>query len=183
MTHIHEFWLWVFGTGASIVGSAFVLSMFRSAKVADRSSPWKYDPRNDVVFLTGPRRSIVADAASVEMSLNDSGRKVLMSADLCGSTRPTHDEIRNDILSICCADCVAVLPLWRCYGRPRLHVAIAQAIGKPVVYADTLKPVPAQHRRLFVQDLEGACECGREEVIERVGELWGKDIEKLLRRD
>jgi hypothetical protein len=68
---------------------------------------------------------------------------------------------------------------WQFNRESRLFVAIAGAAGIPVLNADTLLPMSVP--RLYVREADGECECGREAILARIGELFGADAEHKVR--
>jgi hypothetical protein len=63
---------------------------------------------------------------------------------------PREAYMKLDIARVLRSDAVAVLPLWNSSNGARLEVAVACAIGLPILYAETLEPVPAWKCRLEV---------------------------------
>jgi hypothetical protein len=65
---------------------------------------------------------------------------------------PRETYLREDLGMVLRADAVAVLPRWNYSKGARLEVAVARAIGLPVLTAETLEPVPDAQCRLEVME-------------------------------
>src|SRR4051794_21256503 len=78
-----------------------------------------------VVFLAGP--AMAQDFSRHAASIRSQRYVVLVSTD--ESQLPTAQSMREDLAALLQADCVAVMPLWNYWARPRLLVATAHAMG------------------------------------------------------
>lgn len=139
---------------------------------------WTIATGRPLVFLTGPTAIHEVDRRRAVERISNLDKAVLSHTE--NHSIPATVRNRRDLTAILNAEAVAVLPLWNYHPLPRLHVALANALGIPVVRADDLSPVPIEQRQLGTTTIDGVCDCDPDAVIKRVGELFGHEQKRQL---
>lgn len=165
--------------GAALLIRSLCASAARADRALDRFAAHRKAKRSTLFLVTAPTAE-PPDVRAEAARLTAPGRDVITMTPF-GADDP-EAAARRDLAALLKCDAVAVARTWRFWRHPRLLVAAADALGLPILMADDLKPVPPFYRRLIVTEVDGACECDRDTVAVRVGELWGRDAEASLRR-
>jgi hypothetical protein len=175
------FYFWLPSAAVVLIACLMLWLMLRELKsqTAD-GSPAASPSRNGrpLVFLTGPT-TLGEDERRRAVERISNLNKAVWSHTKSRTIAPPVQN-RRDLNAILHAEAIAVLPLWNYYPLPRLHVAIANALGIPVVRAHDLHPIPPEHRQLGTTEVDGVCDCQADAVIQRVGELFGDEHKRQL---